>query len=116
MSIYWYNAAITSSMRLYYETMGPFAKPNNRFTGYVRVRPKTLYPCFNTPSYHSTSYAVVAPLLYLPMAAPRTFANMQATDGSCQVRACMGVSPRGERLPRCGVALSPWAAEVSGVA
>ena len=24
-------------MRLYYETMGPFAKPNNRFNGYVRV-------------------------------------------------------------------------------
>lgn len=42
VSIYWYNAAITSSMRLYYETMGPFAKPNNRFDGYVRVRPLPL--------------------------------------------------------------------------
>ena len=26
-------------MRLYYETMGPYAKPNNRFNGYVKVRP-----------------------------------------------------------------------------
>ena len=63
VSIYWYNAAITSSMRLYYETMGPFAKPNNRFEGYVRVRPSKPYSLTPAPDKRSTGYVRGRPLL-----------------------------------------------------
>ena len=43
ISLYWFNANITSSARLYYETMGPFAK-NTFHRGRVRVTPCTPVP------------------------------------------------------------------------
>ncbi|KAK9917222.1 hypothetical protein WJX75_001993 [Coccomyxa subellipsoidea] len=37
VSLYWFNQNITSSTRLYYETMGPFAKPDTFHQGPVKV-------------------------------------------------------------------------------
>ncbi len=37
VSLYWFNQNITSSTRLYYEAMGPFAKEKYRSLGKVKV-------------------------------------------------------------------------------
>ena len=43
VSLYWFNQNITSSTRLYYETMGPFAKPDTFHQGPVKARTLSLF-------------------------------------------------------------------------
>lgn len=55
VSLYWFNQNITSSARLYYEAMGPFAKDKVResLSGKIKVRAATK----NGASYSSLWYA-----------------------------------------------------------
>ena len=38
ISIYWFNANITSSFRMYYESMGPYNTDRATVSAYVQVR------------------------------------------------------------------------------
>lgn len=78
ISLYWFNANITSSARLYYETMGPFAK-NTFHRGRVKV---ALCMPSNSPILFTA-------LELLPLSSPSPFAKNNFHRGRVKVRPCM---------------------------
>ena len=72
VSIYWYNAAITSSMRLYYETMGPLCKaqqPLRRLCQGAAFQTLLLDPCTGQELHWLCQGAASA--VPVPVALPR---------------------------------------------